>query len=104
MSKVVIYGLSDDLIEVEGDIEEEFNPAYGSSTSRLCFSDGTILSIVYGGMWKIELLNAGTAVYEKIYEAVEDDTRVKVMGKYPDYSDVVTLNGDVKFVTFGRIK
>lgn len=92
--KVKIYGASDDLIEVEGDITEEFNPPYGDDNPcYLAFGDGTMLSVQYDkdGMWRINRLNEGTAAYSKI-EATDPDK---------NYSDVVTLEGDLKFVTFG---
>lgn len=91
---ITIYGASDDLIEIEGAIGEEFNhstenPAY------LGFSDGTLLSVTYGAgnfaMWRITPIRYGTAKYSKV-EATDEDK---------DYSDRVTLDGDIKWVVCG---
>lgn len=92
MSKVDVYGVSDDLIETEGDICEEFNPKY-EETSYLAFSDGSVLSIEYGktGLWTIRQRVAGSATYSK-----RDATDVD-----HDYSDRVTLEGDISWLVFG---
>jgi len=89
-----IYGASDDLIEIEGDITEEFNPKDGER-SLLAFSDGTLLQIQYGAggnaFWRITPLIYGSAKYRKV-EATDEDE---------NYSDVVTLEGDIKWVVCG---
>ena len=90
-----IYGASDDLVEIEGDISEEFNPSDAGDPSLLAFSDGTLLQIQYGaqslGFWRIQPLVYGTAKYAKTEATDEDD----------NYSDIVTLDGDIKWVVFG---
>jgi hypothetical protein len=92
MKKVTIYGASDDLIEVEGSIREEFNPSC-DEPSYLGFSDGTVLEVQYGasGFWRINRLFKGSADCQK-EDATDEDT---------DYSDKVTLTGDVDWVVFG---
>jgi hypothetical protein len=91
-----VYGASDDLIEVEGDLQEEFNPPSNRSgdslISFLAFSDGTVLSIIYGpeGIWRINRVAHGSARYDK--EEGTDDGH---------YSDVVTLTGEIAWVVFG---
>ena len=91
-----IYGASDDLIEVEGDITEEFNPRFEEDgPALLAFSDGTLLQIQYGvggnAFWRIQPLVYGTAKYSKVEATDEDD----------NYSDVVTLDGKFKWVVCG---
>lgn len=85
-----IYGASDDLIEIEGDIREEFGPPDGPVL--LGFSDGTVLQVQYGAggnaFWRITPIIYGSASYSKT-EATDEDER---------YSDVVTLDGDIKWV------
>ena len=63
-----VYGCSDDLIEVEGDVCGETSPAYSSGDDEkpalLIFSDGTILSVVYGkptngAIWSVNLVRQG---------------------------------------------
>jgi hypothetical protein len=51
---VTIYGASDDLIEVEGSIEEEFN-VDSDRPHHLAFPEGSVLKVVYDedGIWRI---------------------------------------------------
>lgn len=80
---LTVYGASDDLIEIEGDISEEFQ--YLDSGDLLAFSDGTILDIEYRrGIWRIVPVYRGRAAL-LINPAVEGDD--------DHYSDRVTLNG-----------
>jgi len=83
-TSVVIYGASDDMIEIEGALREEFDG--GDDLAYLAFSDGTVLSVQYAddGCWRINRVATGTAIYSKT-EAVESDG--------DDYSDRVTLSG-----------
>lgn len=92
MASVTIYGASDDLIEVEGAIREEFTPHESNYADFLAFSDGTVLSVKYGdeGIWRINRVASGSAHYEKT-EGVDDD----------NYSDRVTLTGDIAWCVFG---
>jgi hypothetical protein len=96
MSQVVVYGASDDLIEVEGAISEEFYaPQAGEDTGGyLAFSDGTLLSISYtgDGLWKISTFSAGEGTSFAIESATDIDD---------NYSDRVTLKGDFKWVVMG---
>lgn len=91
--KVNVYGASDDLIEVDGDIEAEFS--YSEDESNfLVFSDGTVLSVAYddSGMWRIGRIFAGSASFAKTEASDPDD----------DYSDKVCLTGDIRFVALCR--
>jgi hypothetical protein len=97
MAKLTIYGASDDLIEVEGDLSEEFN-AYSSEDDvhhYLGFSDGTLLEVTYGrdGTWFINRLAGGTATFAK-QDLADLDERA--------YSERVTLDGDITWVVYGR--
>lgn len=51
---IKVYGSSDDLIEVEGDVTEEFSPS--TSIGYLGFSDGTVLKYEYDrfGFWRFD--------------------------------------------------
>jgi len=95
MAKVIITGASDDLIELDGDIREEFG-CYDSGKMYLAFSDGTLLSIIYGegteAFWRINRIHIGSASYSK-HEATDEDK---------DYSDRVTLEGDITWVLLGK--
>jgi len=90
-----VYGASDDLIEVEGQIDEEFNPA-ADEDGFLAFSDGTLLSIAYtdAGFWRIHVLKGGASHATKV-EGDDEDT---------NYSDRLTLVGDIRWVLYGTQK
>jgi hypothetical protein len=92
---VTVYGGSDDLIEIDGDIREEFNVYLDNENHKVClaFSDGTLLSVDYDkdGIWRFNRLVAGTAGYEK-REGTDTDT---------DYTDRVTLAGEIAWVVCG---
>jgi hypothetical protein len=103
VSRIVIYGASDDLIEIEGDISEELNPPYnldeGGEKVWLACSDGTLLSVRYDGRWRFARDTKGSAAYEN--DEATDDEGSREDGK-PAYSDVVTLTGDVRWVALAK--
>jgi len=85
---IVVYGASDDCIEIDGDVREEFvcpRDADGNDTALLAFSDGTVLRITYTltGVWRIVPVQHGGAfmVVEQAPENCDDN-----------YSDRVTLD------------
>lgn len=93
--KITIRGASDDLVIVEGAVHEEFS-AYARNEAffYLGVSDGTLLGISYtrDGVWRINTLRRGTATFTKVDGIPDSD----------QYSDVVTLEGEVKWVCFGN--
>src|SRR6185503_5646294 len=89
------YGASDDLIEIDGDLNEEFS--YGDRPGPgdvLAFSDGTLLGIEYTshGIWRISPLKQGACELSVIQAVGADDDR---------YSDRAILKGDIKWVVHG---
>lgn len=85
---ITIYGASDDLVEVEGGIREEFN-----YDGYLHFSDGTVIHAVYNadGIWRLRRTKKGTANYQhKRCDGDNDD----------DYTDKVILTGTIESVAF----
>jgi len=83
-----VSGHSDDLIELDGAIYEEFNYSFEEHGDLLAFSNGTVLRIVNTrGVWRISLV-AGDA---DIVQAREDDT--------DNYTDRATVTG-AKWVVF----
>ncbi len=93
MATVTVYGSSDDLIEIDGDVREEFGvPSYNDPTALLAFSDGTVLRITYtaDGFWRITPVVVASE-YE-LRQATDEDT---------DYSDRATLRGDITWVVLG---
>jgi len=89
--KIKVYGCSDDLIEIEGDISLEFS-AYDNRARILAFGDGTLLRIIYDedGIWRINRLFEGTAQFTHTQGDIEKDI-----------NDIVTLEGDLKWATCG---
>jgi hypothetical protein len=94
MTHITITGASDDLIEVEGDIREEFGffPADERDTRLLAVSDGTLLRVSYDadGIWRLAKVVGGSAELYKIEGDAEADT-----------NDKVHLTGDIKWVVLG---
>lgn len=91
---VIVYGASDDLIEVEGDIREEFSPERDDEPTYLAFSNGTVLSVVYDrhGKWRIHPVAGNENVSIEFAPENEDD----------GYSDIATVNGYVTWAVCGH--
>lgn len=100
-----VYGYSDDLIELEGDLCEEVN-FIGKEDGYGCFlgfNDGTMLEVRYGkgsqGIWSVVALSKGPLF-----------DRIDVCGDENDdaYSDIAYLKDGVTCVywarEWGRIK
>lgn len=70
---ITVYGASDDLIEVDGDISAEF-PSRNAEGSLLAFSDGTVLRIHFmpAGIWRIHPVVNGSGGLT-IEQAPEND-------------------------------
>jgi len=92
---IEVFGVSDDLVEINGEIVEEFLYG-GEGPLYLGFSDGTLLYIIYDaeGIWRINRRIAGSATYNK--------NECSMNGV--DYSDRVTLDNrdDIKWVVCGQ--
>lgn len=89
---VTVYGASDDLIEVEGDVYEEFS-WLDSDPTYLGFSNGLVLRIEYSdsGVWRISPVVGADLVH--IVQCPEGDE--------DNYSDRATVEGDVAWVVCG---
>ena len=99
MGFLKIYGHSDDLIEIEGDIEDEIGCF--DSDVEIIASDGTILFAHYGspelgGVWKISVEKLGVGTKMTHTPAVDEDG---------DYSDIVTVTNEAfaKIHAAGRL-
>lgn len=99
---VTVYGASDDLIEIEGDVTEEFNALEGldeagdkSDGGFLAFSNGIVLRVRYtDGIWRISPVKLNPEVGDVvIVQAIEGDS--------DDYTDRATVPGTVDWVVFG---
>ena len=96
-----IYGASDDLVEIEGDVEDEIC-CYGTDDEGavpvlLVCSDGTILNVKYGkggmGIWGITLLAKG-GMYGGIDQCIDEDA--------DPYSDVATFHDGLSWIIWSR--
>jgi len=92
MAETVIYGASDDLLELEGQLSEELNPS-SDEKNLLALSDGTLLEIWYDddGIWRIRSLAKGACQQNFLQGSVEDDT-----------PDKLTLTGDLRWAVLGQ--
>ena len=89
---ITIYGVSDDLIEVDGDITEEFDALH---PSYLGFSTGVVLRIEFGidGIWHIR----PEAGKDKVHIEFETSD-----GEGYSYSDRATITEPVEWVVCGN--
>jgi len=81
-SGTVITGASDDLLEISGELEEEFN-AYECSNGTMTFSDGTLLTVIYdeNGIWRFIPIYKGNLFEKEIVGSVGEDTNDEVYFK-----------------------
>lgn len=90
-----VYGASDDLIEVQGDLSEEFSG--GEKPCLLIFSDGTVLTIKYGkehlAVWAITLIEQG-GLFGRIDFCTDEDAE--------RYSDTAHFKDGLEWVYFVR--
>lgn len=84
-----IWGASDDLVEIDGDVRGE-EGSFDTDTLLVC-SDGSILSIEYGklGVWKITIIRQGD-LYERLEVCDDPDADV--------YSDIAHFKDNMKWV------
>lgn len=82
---VLIYGHSDDLIEVEGAINKEI-AAYGDVTIR--FNDGRKFKATYNGTWEITPLNMDKKLSPTDYSDLDVLLTEELPNVTNDYSQV----------------
>ncbi len=100
--RTIVYGASDDLIEVEGAIREEFNPNYSDDgPTYLGFSNGVVLKVEYDdeGTWAIAP-RAGHSLVEVVFARGEEQAADK--DGCPGYSDKAIISGEVTWVVCGQ--
>lgn len=100
--KTIIYGASDDLIEIEGNISEEVNKIDAKNFPIEC-SDGTKAKITYSGTWDIEVIESGK-LYEKIVRGNESEKPHEgaELQSVPGYSDALIMMDGIEWVKIGR--
>lgn len=102
--KTRIYGASDDLIEIEGGVNEEVGCHDHKKPISISASDGTKATIYYdeNGEWTIKVLKSGGGY--RVVGAVGDNSTHSAEGTEgcPPYSDVLILEADVEWIKVGR--
>lgn len=94
---LTVYGYSDDLVEIDGDIRDEFTYPYDDKEGCvLAFSNGLILRIKYNdnGIWRITPVFPIKNESFSISQAPENDDS--------NYSDIATINDDIDWVVMGQ--
>ena len=100
--KTKIYGASDDLIEIEGAVEDEIG-CYFKPKANITCSDGTTGNIAYDGNWNIIIKEKGS-LFEKLVlgnPAEEPHTDEDCKG-LSAYSDVLVLKEGIEWIKIGR--
>ncbi len=84
----IITGASDDLIEVRGELDDEFC-CYDCEDGRIACSDGTLLRARYDGIWIFDVIFKG------------DLFDCKVSGDYEnDIDDEINFKPGLKWIIF----
>ncbi len=95
-----LFGASDDLIELEGDLREEFSG--GMKPRLLIFSDGTVLTIKYGkehlAVWAITLITQGKLFSKVVFCTDEDAERYSDTAHFKDGLEWMYFVRDWKYV------
>ncbi len=102
MEQTIIYGASDDLLEINGKYSEELNPPMDEPFC-VAVSDGTLLEVEYDGEWKFRAKKKGRC-FKEIVQSVGDDGKHARYEKYTPYSDLVIFEGDITHVVLGTQK
>jgi len=100
-NKTKIYGASDDLVEIEGQISDEHDCYDHKKPINISVSDGTKATIFYDGEWKINVKFAGSKYIEKI-DSIGDNGRHEGNAKgCTPYSDVIIFEEGIEWVKIG---
>lgn len=82
-SELFVYGRSDDLIEVDGSVSEEF--VYKSPGSKIEVND-TEVSVSYDGKWYLSVIEGRSVKVAEVYKVGSSISEM-----FCDYSDIVRL-------------
>lgn len=95
----LVYGSSDDVIEIEGQVEGEYNN-YTLAKRGIPFecSDETKGTITYDGDWLIKIENEGS-LFQELRPKVGDSEKHKDLAfQCTSYSDVLILKDGILWV------
>jgi hypothetical protein len=95
----IIYGSSDDLVEVNGQIDAEYeNYTLAKRGIPFEFSDETKGTITYNGDWKIKIEKQGS-LFQELRPNVGDNGKHNDLAfKCTSYSDVLILKDGILWV------
>ena len=95
----IIYGSSDDLVEIEGQGEGEYGN-YTLAKRGIPFecSDETKGTLFYDGDWKITIENEGSLFQELRPNVGDDGKHIGLAFKCTSYSDVLILKDGILWV------
>jgi hypothetical protein len=95
----IIYGASDDLVEIEGQIQGEYDN-YTLASRGIPFecSDGTKGKLTYDGDWLITVENEGDLFQELRPNVGDNGTHKDLAFKCTPYSDVLILKDGILWV------
>lgn len=96
----IVYGASDDLVEIEGSIREEFSALGGDGPKYLGLSNGVVLRIEYDsdGIWRVAP-RAGHSRVEVVFARGEDAGADD--DGCPGYSDKAVIREPVEWAVYG---
>ncbi len=90
-----VYGSSDDLVELSGEVSDELDG--GDEDTFIRFSNGTYLAICYGdtGIWRIRVIEKGRGKLRQLYGMPDHDDGMNLQAHgdddAPTYSDVLII-------------
>ncbi len=95
MSEYIVYGASDDLIEIDGDVRAEFYSSWEDDKEYVAFSTGLLLGISYNkkGIWKITKEDVPEGVEVEIHPANSEQAKAVLDRSRNDYQDVAVIEG-----------
>lgn len=98
MITIGVYGASDDLLEIEGEIREEYG-CYRAEKLYVTFSHGAVISVEYDGEWKITKHCEPSNGKIEVYPAGSDKAQElnDFSGDYSDYAEIKS-NDNVEWV------
>ncbi|MFA6159391.1 MAG: BRCT domain-containing protein [Candidatus Paceibacterota bacterium] len=107
---VTIYGASDDLVEINGDINEELSSI--DQPTYLLFNDGSQVKVEYGadGVWCVNLVEGGKGSIERTRGYIGEESNVSPtdhpgtdISSYSDYA-ILTWDQPLKLIKHGHRK